>query len=191
LKREQEEARKREAEAKKKQEQQEAKKRAEEKEKAKQQELFQKRSESITKIAIALDSEFPLTDSELSSQYQNWKEQINQLTDIQKIANLQDRLLADIQARQKDKKSAQEVKENLNKTQTGTEEEKKQAWENLEKQETQKGYQENEEEIKKLKKEKATENPQKYSEETKRTIEEKLKSNEVKEEELSAENKKE
>jgi len=131
LKREQEEARKREAEAKKKQEQQEAKKRAEEKEKAKQQELFQKRSESITKIAIALDSEFPLTDSELSSQYQNWKEQINQLTDIQKIANLQDRLLADIQARQKDKKSAQEVKENLNKTQTGTEEEKKQAWENF------------------------------------------------------------
>ncbi|CAG8631244.1 12643_t:CDS:1, partial [Ambispora gerdemannii] len=111
---------------------QKEKKEAEEKKKqateqAKQQELNQKRDNFITEITTALNQEPKLTDNELSSQYQNWPQQINGLTDIQQITNLQARLLADIQARRQDKKSAQEVKEDLKKAQTGTKEEKEQA----------------------------------------------------------------
>ncbi|CAI2188336.1 4289_t:CDS:2 [Funneliformis geosporum] len=68
-----------------------------------------------------------LNNSELSPEYQNWESQINQITDIQQITHLQDRILADIKARRKDKKIAQKVKENLNKARTGTKEEKEQA----------------------------------------------------------------
>ncbi|CAJ0855925.1 17299_t:CDS:2 [Entrophospora sp. SA101] len=84
-------------------------------------------------------------------------EQINQLTDIQQITNLQDRILADIQAQ---------------------------------KQETEKGYNDNKEEVEKLKKDKATENPQEYGQEAKKRIAEKLKDNGIKEDELDEENKK-
>ena len=168
-------------------EKQEDKKRAEEQ--AKQQELSQQKHKSITEITSALNQEpFSLKNNELSSQYQNWEAQINQLTDIQKITNLQDRILADIQVCRKDKKSFQEVKENLNKAQTGNEEEKNQAWENLEKQETEKGYKDNKEKVEKLKREKATENLAKYNEETKVKIEQKLKNSGIKEEELNKEN---
>jgi hypothetical protein len=61
----------------------------------------------------------------------------------------------------------------------------------LEKQETEKGYNDNKEEIEKLKKQKATENPQEYGNEAQQRIAEKLKNNGVKEEELSDENQKE
>jgi hypothetical protein len=185
LKKEREE---KEAEEKKKREQ-ETKKQAEEQ--AKQQKLNQKRTKFITEITTALNHEPQLTNDDLSPQYQNWEEQINQLTDIQQITNLQDRLLADIQARRQDKKTAQEVKENLHKAQTGTKEEKEEAWKNLEKQETEKGYNDNKEEVEKLKKEKANENPQEYSEEAKKRIEEKLRINGIKENELSNENQQE
>jgi hypothetical protein len=164
----------------------EKKKQAEEQ--AQQQELNQKRTEFITEITAALNQEPQLTNNDLSPQYQNWEEQISQLTDFQQINNFQDRILADIQARRKDKKTAQEVKENLHKAQTGTKEEKEQAWKDLEKQETEKGYNDNKEEVEKLKKEKANENPQEYSEEAKKRIEEKLKENGIKEDELSQEN---
>ncbi|CAI2161857.1 5528_t:CDS:2 [Funneliformis geosporum] len=119
------------------------------KEKAKQEELKQKREIFIAEITAALNQEPQLTNSELN------------------------RLLADIQARRHDKKTAQKVKENLNKAQE---------------QETEKSYQENKAEAENLKKEKATENPQKYSEEAKQKIEKKLKNNEIKEDELNQEN---
>src|SRR5205814_6625428 len=82
----------------------------------------------------------------------------------------------------------QKIKENLTQAQTGTPEEKKQALKSLENQETEKGYNENKEEIENLKKEQATENPEKYSEEVQQRIAEKLAANKVKEEELNEEN---
>ncbi|CAI2197265.1 1047_t:CDS:2, partial [Funneliformis geosporum] len=88
-----------------------------------------------------------LTNNELSPEYQNWESQINQITDIQQITNFQARILADIQARRHDKKTAQ------------------------------KSYQENQAEAENLKKEKAAENPSEYSEEAKQKIEKKLKNN--------------
>jgi len=103
----------------------ETKKQAEEQ--AKQQELSQKKDKSISEITTALNQEPQLTNNDLSPQYQNWEAQINQLTDIQQITNLQDRILADIQTCRQDKKTAEEVKENLKKAQTGTKEEKEQA----------------------------------------------------------------
>jgi len=121
LKKEREE---KEAEEKKKQES-ETKKQAEEQ--AKQQELTQKRVQSIAEINLALSQEPPLNNSELSPQYQNWETQINQLTDLQKLPHLQDRILADIHARRQDKISTQKVKEDLHQAQNGTPEQKEQA----------------------------------------------------------------
>jgi hypothetical protein len=43
------------------------------------------------------------------------------------MSNLQERILADVQARRQDKISAQRVQENLTKAQTGTKEEQEQA----------------------------------------------------------------
>ncbi|MCE8158965.1 MAG: hypothetical protein I3270_00570 [Candidatus Moeniiplasma glomeromycotorum] len=192
LKKEQENKRKQEAEERK----QKGKKEAEEKQKAakeqaKQQELNQQRDKFITQITIALNQEPPLTNSDLSSQYQNWETQVNQLTDIQLITNFQERLLADISARRQDKKTAQKVKENLNKVKTGTKAEKEQAWKDLEKSETEKSFQENKVEVENLKKEKAAENPSEYSQEAKQRIEKKLKNNQIKENELNSENQQE
>jgi len=159
-------------------------------EQTKQQELNQKRDKAIREITTALNQEPPLTNNQLNPQYQNWEASIAQLTDLQQITNLKDRILADIQARRKDKISSQKAKENLNKAQTGTPEEKEQAWENLEKSETEKGYNENKTEIENLKKEKAAKNPQQYSQEAQQRIAKKLAENKVKEEELSEENQK-
>ncbi|MCE8163322.1 MAG: hypothetical protein I3273_03240 [Candidatus Moeniiplasma glomeromycotorum] len=161
------------------------------KERAKQQELKQQREKTITEINSALNQEPKLINSELSPEYQNWEEKINRITDIQQITNFQDRLLADIQARRHDKKTAQEVKENLNKARTGTKEEKEQAWKDLEKLETEKSFQENQTEVESLKKEKAAENPSEYSQEAKQRIEKKLKNNQIKENELNSENQQE
>ncbi|CAI2167582.1 8021_t:CDS:2 [Funneliformis geosporum] len=122
-----------------------------------QQKLSQKKNKVITEINSALNQEPQLTNSELSPEYQNWESQINQITDIQQITHLQDRILADIKA-------------------------------HLEEQETEKGYNDNKEEIENLKKEKATNNPQEYGEEAKKRIADKLKSCGVNEEELSNEN---
>jgi hypothetical protein len=181
LKKEQAEKEKKEAAEKKKQAE-ETKKQTEE------QELAQKRGQFIMEITTTLRQEPPLTNNELSPQYQNWEEQINQLTNPQQFTNLQDRLLADIQARRQDKKTAQEVKENLQKAQSGTPEEQQQAFDNLEKQETEKGYQDNQDQINNLKKDQATKNPQEYGEKSQKRITEKLKDNRVKEDELDKEN---
>ncbi|CAG8734181.1 1162_t:CDS:2, partial [Ambispora leptoticha] len=166
LKKEREEREKKATEEKKKQDQK-VKQQAEEQ--AKQQELAQKRDQAITQITTALSQESPLTNHELSPQYQNWESQINQLTDLQKITHLQDRILADIQARHHDKKVAQE----------------------LEKQETEKGFQDNQAQINNLKKEKATADPHKYRQEAKTKIEQKLQANGIKVEDLSPENQQE
>ncbi|CAG8534986.1 11108_t:CDS:2 [Diversispora eburnea] len=111
------------------------------KKQARQQELNQKRDNFIIEITTALNQEPQLINSDLN------------------------RLLADIQARQKDKKTAQE--------------------------EAEKGYQGNKEEVENLKKEKASENPQEYSEEAKKRIEAKLKDNKIEENELNQENRQE
>nr|CAG8443348.1 13411_t:CDS:10 [Entrophospora candida] len=80
------------------------------------QELNQQRDKVVTEITTALNQEPSLTNNELN------------------------RILADIQARQKDKEKTQKAKTSLNKAQTGTEEEKKQALKDLENQETTKTY---------------------------------------------------
>jgi len=116
LKKEQAEKEKQESEEKKQQEEQ-----------IKQKALNQQRNQVISEITQALHQEPPLTNSELSPQYQNWEEQINQLTDFQKMTSLQDRVLADIQARRQDKISAQKTKENIDKVKTGTKAEQQQA----------------------------------------------------------------
>jgi len=76
---------------------------------------------------LALHQEPSLSNSELSPQYQDWEEQINQLTNLPKIIHLQDRILADIQTCRQDKISTQKVKENIDKVKTGTKEEQQQA----------------------------------------------------------------
>ncbi|CAI2162089.1 11690_t:CDS:10 [Funneliformis geosporum] len=53
----------------------------------------------------ALSEEFPLADSDLSRQYQDWEEQISNSTDLQQVTKFQEKLLADIQTRREEKKS--------------------------------------------------------------------------------------
>jgi len=137
---------------------------------------------------LALHQEPSLSNSELSPPYQNWEEQINQLTDLPKITHLQDRILADIQARRQEKISTQKAKENIDKVKTGTKEEQKQAWQNLENQETEKGFQNNQEEINNLKKEQAQKDPQEYSQQAQQRIENKLRDNQVQIADLTRDN---
>ncbi|CAI2192293.1 3866_t:CDS:2 [Funneliformis geosporum] len=102
------------------------KKEREEREKKEAEEKKQKEKKETEEKDKAAKEQAKRQD-ELSPEYQNWESQINQITDIQQITHLQDRILADIKARRKDKKIAQKVKENLNKARTGTKEEKEQA----------------------------------------------------------------
>ncbi|CAG8532058.1 14532_t:CDS:10, partial [Cetraspora pellucida] len=112
LKKEQEEKEKREAEEKRKKEEleeQENKKRAEEQ--AKQQELDQKRIEFVANITNALDQEPPFTNDELSPNYNDNKEEIENLKKAKAAENPQE-YSEEVKKKVEEKLKSSGIKEN-------------------------------------------------------------------------------
>ena len=97
------------------------------------------------------------------------------------------KLLVEIQNRQKDKKTEQEVKENLNQFQNpeSTPQQKEEALNNLQKNEGERAYEENKENINQAQTEQATHNPNEYRQNAVNKITEKMKEEGISEADLT------
>jgi hypothetical protein len=168
-KQEQERLKKAQQEKEKREKEEQAQKAAEQQtqqeQEAKKRELENQKTNSITKIITSLNQEPQLNNSDLSSEYQNWENKLNGLTELEQITDWESKVLVEIQARKKDKKTEQEVKENLNQFQNpeATPQQKEEALNNLQRNEGEKSYEEQKENINQVKTEQATQNPTKYS----------------------------
>jgi hypothetical protein len=145
--------------------------------KAKKTALKNQKINSITKIAIFLNQEPKLNNSDLSPEYQTWESKINQSTEIDQITEFEGKVLANIQARRKDKKTEQEVKESLNQFQNpeSTPQQKEEALNNLSQNEGEPAHEANKEQINQAKTEQACSNPANYSQKALCRLENKMK----------------
>lgn len=160
------------------------------------------KAQAISDINVALNQTPPLTNSDLSSKYQNWESKINNLSDEAQINFLKTSVLFDIQDQRKEKikkQTTDEVSEiinsNLQKAQNpdATIQDKKEALVENEKYEGQSAYEDakTKEQIKNLKKEVARDNLAEYRNKIISDLATKLKINRLKESELDSETKSE
>jgi hypothetical protein len=159
----------------------------------KEKELKGKRDKAIEEINTALNQEPKLTNFDLILRYQIWEEKINRMTEEAEINSYKDKVLTHIQSQRKNKKVAEEVNENLRKATNpnATIQDKKDALENLDKNEGEQALEDNKEETKQIKQEVAEDNPNEYRDKLIIDLDKKLTANGLKESDLDSETRQE